>query len=615
MANGIMNSLPESEDIIADRVDELVCGKCGATLDVSQVPAFASVACPHCKAPQVVPVGFASFLLVKELGRGAMGVVYEAVDEALRRLVAIKVMRGVLAKDAKFAEQFMHEARALAALNHRNVVQIYSCGEEKGQLYIAMELVRGGRFDDLVSAGEPLGERFILKVAIDVVQGLAAACHIGLFHGDVKPQNILFDLENTAKVVDFGLARFRGEHAGQEGQIWGTPLYIAPECARSQLPDKQSDIYSLGATLFHALVGNPPFVREKIIDTVLARLQEPPPDIAKLRSDLHPETSAVVGRMLKADRFERYPNYESLLEDLRSALAASGAAVGKKPKRKSRAPVIVIALVVLALAAAVVGGLKWKSARAPSAPPAATARPKIAKVVGGKLVYVDAPAPAPAAAPAGPIPRLVELAPVADGYVQGAGGKPPTENSIFDTDEALWVRAGRDTAIHLVRKTYLRFDLAQAGATEINDASLRLTIALSGVNKRDRYELSLWGLKHSSRAWSDDWEKPDTRLTWMNAPANDRTSGSAMTSDAVLLAKITFDGAVVPGTDVVFSNSDSVEPDAFLGFLNANRGHAVTLAITADSATDQRTGWRFASRENGRIASPKLLIERGPSAK
>ena len=309
----------DANDIIADPVEKIACRKCSRHLDVSKLASFSKIECPDCHTKQTVPAQLGPFLLLELLGAGGMGAVYQALDQQLGRYVAIKVMRRAMGDDPQFVENFLREARAAAALNHRNVVQIYSCGQEKGQPYIVMELVSGGRFDQMIAADIPLDEVRVLEIGLDVAEGLKAANDIGLIHGDIKPANILFEKKGIAKVADFGLARFvawQQDHS----EIWGTPYYIAPEKARGQRVDHRSDIYSLGATLYHALGAKPPFDGKTATDVVLARLKSPAVGLRVIRPTLQPETAAVIARMLESDPFMRYPTYASVLADLKEAL-------------------------------------------------------------------------------------------------------------------------------------------------------------------------------------------------------------------------------------------------------------------------------------------------------
>ena len=343
----------QSMDIIADRVDRLACSKCGHHMDLSDVEPFSEIVCPKCNTKQVAPMRLGAFLLIKEMGKGGMGSVYRAFDQTLGRYVAIKVMQKHLAEDKKFAENFLREARAAAALNHPHVVQIYSCGQERGQLYIVMELVDGGRLDEMIEGGKALDEVFTLEVGVQIAQGLEAANEIGLIHGDIKPANILFDKQHRAKVVDFGLARFHAQQHLEPGEIWGTPYYIAPEKVRSQKEDQRADIYSLGATLFHVLAGHPPFEGETAKDVVLARLKSPAISLRSVRPSLQPETADVIARTLEQEPSRRYPTYKSLLADMEEALRVARQRHGmpaRSEKKSSRTPLLIGALVVLALA-------------------------------------------------------------------------------------------------------------------------------------------------------------------------------------------------------------------------------------------------------------------------
>jgi serine/threonine protein kinase len=310
-------------DIIMDPVHETTCLKCHHLMDVSNLPSFVEIACPECGTTQHVPAKMGAFLLVDLLGKGGMGAVYRGRDTGLDRWVAIKVMQSSFGGNPEFVETFRREAQAAAALNHPNIVQIYSFGVSHGQPYMVMELLEGGRMDQMIAGGELLNEALVLKMALDVAEGLNAAAAINLIHGDVKPENILLDNNGIAKVVDFGLARFKESSEGGAAKgIWGTPYYIAPEKLRGHVADTRSDIYSLGGTLFHALTLQPPFDGATPMDVVKARLKSPAPRLSSLRPFINPELEAMVARMLEADPLRRYPNYASVIADMRRILPA-----------------------------------------------------------------------------------------------------------------------------------------------------------------------------------------------------------------------------------------------------------------------------------------------------
>lgn len=304
--------------ILADSVDHFACTACGARIDVKDLPPFSSITCKACGAATTVPVKLGNFLLLRLIGTGGMGGVYFARDEQLSRNVAIKVMLQSLGDDPQFIETFRHEAQAVAKLNHANIAQIYSFGQEKGQPYIVMELVSGERVDELMERPGGLSKMQVLRIGLEISQGLSAADEAGLVHGDIKPENILLDKKENAKLVDFGLATVAHQNAG-EG-IWGTPYYIAPEKIRRQKLDARSDIYSLGATLFHMLTGQPPFEGETPVEVVKARLDAPAPDPSDIDPEIPPLVTEIIQRMLAPERNDRYPNYRSLISDLRKAL-------------------------------------------------------------------------------------------------------------------------------------------------------------------------------------------------------------------------------------------------------------------------------------------------------
>ncbi len=309
--------------ILTDSIPEIKCGQCAQAIDVSDLQQFTQIQCPKCGTSQTVPAKFGPFFLIELLGMGGMGGVYHAYDAALDRHVAIKVMLRSLGENAEFVERFKKEAKAAAALNHSNVVQIYSFGQEKGQPYIVMEMVSGDRFDKLVSDGKQLAQGLVARIGVHIAQGLGAANEAGMLHGDIKPENILLDEKGIAKLVDFGLASLAGSKA-EDGGVWGTPYYIAPEKVRGQKGDARSDMYSLGATLYHALAAKPPFDGKTPIAVVKARLAGPPTELNILRPDINPALQAVISRMLQPQPSARHPTHASLVGDLKRALQLVG---------------------------------------------------------------------------------------------------------------------------------------------------------------------------------------------------------------------------------------------------------------------------------------------------
>ncbi len=323
---------------MADTIEPLLqeCATCGALIDVSDEEPFALMHCPTCGAAMRVRRQFGNFELQEILGAGGMGAVYRALDTALGRSVALKLLRKELTQDPDFVRQFEHEASITALINHPNVVKVYSTASDHGLVYIAMELVDKGSLDDLMTLQGSIAEPQVLEVGIQIAQGLNAAYRRGLIHRDVKPGNILFADAHHAKIVDFGLARLMDHSAEVSGEVWGTPYYVAPE--KLDTPPKEdlrSDIYSLGATLFHALAGRPPYEAEDASMVALKHLKSQPVSLQAFAPNVSNATAYVINRTLNKDPEQRYTGYEELIEHLeyaRSELLASGN--GLRPKTR-----------------------------------------------------------------------------------------------------------------------------------------------------------------------------------------------------------------------------------------------------------------------------------------
>ncbi|MDP6545758.1 MAG: SUMF1/EgtB/PvdO family nonheme iron enzyme [Phycisphaerae bacterium] len=316
----------QNHNIQADSVGKTACHKCGSVVDVSSEPAFSAVTCPECGAQFTAPGKLGGFVLLKELGKGEMGATYKAYEKSLGRYVAIKVMHRSLGQDPARVEGFLSEGRALASLDNPNIVRVFSLGQEKDQPYIVMELIAGGGMEQQFSADKPLDEVRTLEIITGVARALRAASEIGLIHGDVKPENIMLSEKGRPKLVDFGIARFGGGKIA-EGDALGTPYYVAPEQVERGSVDHRADIYSLGATMYHALAGVPSFAGDSLMTVLYARIKGPVPDISKVCPSLHPETVTVLTRMLQKDPDDRYGTYDELLKDLMRACWAAGAEI------------------------------------------------------------------------------------------------------------------------------------------------------------------------------------------------------------------------------------------------------------------------------------------------
>jgi len=299
------------------------CPGCGQAVETTGLEPFAKVACPKCGTQLRVERVFENFAVVEPLGSGGMGSVYKARDARLNRFVALKLLRKEFAGDASFTAKLKDEARITASIKHPHVIEVFSVGEDHGQFYVVMELVDGGSLDDQMEDEKRISELKTLEVGIQVAKGLQAALRAGLIHRDIKPGNILFADRNTAKIVDFGLALFAAQHAAEtDGEIWGTPYYVAPERLTGEPEDFRSDLYSLGATLFHAVSGRPTFTNETQSAAELKRLKTNPIGLKKVMPELCDETSTVIDKMLRPNPDERQKSYQELIVELEAAHAA-----------------------------------------------------------------------------------------------------------------------------------------------------------------------------------------------------------------------------------------------------------------------------------------------------
>jgi serine/threonine-protein kinase len=256
----------------------------------------------------------ASDELVAEVGRGGMGVVYKARQVGLNRLVALKVaLPGQVPLEAR--NRFHTEGEAIARLEHPNIVRVYECGEEDGQPYFSMELVEGQSFAQKLSAG-PLLEREAAELVQTLARAVAFAHQKGVIHRDLKPANVLIAADGAVKLTDFGLAKLLDAELGQTQRetVLGTASYMAPEQARGDVAavGKPADVYALGAILYEALAGRPPFRAETRVETLQqVQAQEPIPP-----SRLSPCLEAVCLKCLEKDPGRRYPSAAALAEDL-----------------------------------------------------------------------------------------------------------------------------------------------------------------------------------------------------------------------------------------------------------------------------------------------------------
>jgi len=291
-------------------VDErIICSKCQVLLSL---PGKAKLSD---KVDPLVGQRLGEFEVVEFLGRGGMGAVYKARQASLDRLVAIKVLPRAFSRDASFVERFGREARAAAAVSHPNIIEIHAVGHDRGYQYIAMEFVDGESLADILKREDRLAADRALAMMKQVASALAKAHGVGVLHRDIKPSNILLTSDGLAKVADFGLAKRPGTEltVTATGAPIGTPLYLPPETARGKAVDARSDLYSLGATFYHALAGRPPFQGDSAAEVIVKHTEAQAPPLSQLAPDAPPALCRTIHRLLRKNPPERYPSAQELL--------------------------------------------------------------------------------------------------------------------------------------------------------------------------------------------------------------------------------------------------------------------------------------------------------------
>ena len=303
------------------------------------------------------------YRIVSLIGSGGMGHVFLADDPRLGRKVALKVI--VPERFSEARSRFSREARLASALDHPNICAIHDIGESSGRCFIAMQYLEGQTLKQVIGV-RPLAINTWMSIALQVADALRAAHEQNIIHRDIKPGNIIITPGGTAKVLDFGLAKLLGPvspEATQSGRVVGTPTYMSPEQARGEEVDQRSDIFSLGAVLYHMATGSVPFRGASSIEVMHAVITESPTPVRKLNADTPPALAAVIDRALAKSPCDRYQSVEEMSADLRaiseevSPPSVPAFVIARARRRRLAAAVVAVVSLI-----AVAGWYAWQAA-------------------------------------------------------------------------------------------------------------------------------------------------------------------------------------------------------------------------------------------------------------
>ncbi len=376
-------------------------------------------------------MNYGRYKILKELGKGSMGVVYQAHDPQIDRLVVLKVLRQDRLTSEGFTHRFLKEAKAIGRLSHPNIVTVYDIGRDHETVYIAMEFLEADPLDKVIEE-KRLGIREIVNLGTQVAETLDYAHQRGIIHRDVKPSNILLKPSGHIVITDFGIAHIEDPSSSlqtQDGEILGTPAYMSPEQVKGQAVDGRSDLFSLGIILYELGTGMRPFGGENLAAIFSSIAQKKPLDPAKINPGISKSFSQVIMKCLEKMPDKRFQTGKTLAEALEVSLLErkSVEKAASVPQKASKKNILLILSVIIVILAGVGAGVYLL--RSKPQPQAATEK-KIevkAQAATEKKIEVKAqPSPAPEKVRLLPL-RVESIPKGAEVYIDGTlMGQTPT---------------------------------------------------------------------------------------------------------------------------------------------------------------------------------------------
>ena len=274
------------------------------------------------------------YVIVEEIGQGAMGVVYKAVDPLIDRTVAIKTINLDLSKEelVNFEKRFQREVQSAGKLNHPNIVTVYDVGRTEGVAYMAMEFLEGKELREILDSGVVLPIEKVMHITTQVAEGLGFAHEHGIVHRDVKPSNVMVLKNGLVKITDFGIAQMSSATRTISGMVMGSPKYMSPEQVVGQAVDGRSDIFSLGIMLYEMLTGKTPFSGDNISAIMYQILNDEPIPPRTFNQSIPESINFIVLKALSKHPDQRYQNAKEMARDLKRYKSLDIPASGKEPK-------------------------------------------------------------------------------------------------------------------------------------------------------------------------------------------------------------------------------------------------------------------------------------------